>query len=67
MQYDEFIDNYSLELQLIDALDQIKDLSPDAAEILDRWVSHSKDEKSASGHVQMDPSSESSLPDTQSP
>lgn len=67
MQYDEFIDNYSLELQLIDALDQIKDLSPDAAEILDRWVSHSKDEKNASEHVQTDPSSVSSLPDTQSP
>jgi hypothetical protein len=66
MQYEEFIDNYSIELQLIDALDHIKDLSPDAAEILDRWASHSKAEKNASLNSPMDPSSGSCPPDTQS-
>ena len=66
MQYEDFLENYSFELQLLDALDQIKDLSPDAAETLDRWVSRSKDEKSVSPHDLMDPTSASSLPDTQS-
>lgn len=66
MQYEEFIESYSFELQLLDAIEQIKDLNPDAAETLDRWVSRSKDEKSASPHDLTDPTSTSSLPDTQS-
>ena len=65
MQYEDFLENYSFELQLLDALDQIKDLSPDAAEILDRWASHSIAGKSASESCQTDPNQESSLPDTQ--
>ena len=66
MQYEEFLENYTLELQLMDALDQIKDLSPHAAEILDRWASHSTTGRNASERVQMDPSSEACPPDTQS-
>ena len=67
MRYEDFIENYSLELQLIDALDQIKDLSPDAAEILDRWASHSTAEKSALESSQTDPNPESSPLDTRLP
>lgn len=66
MQYEEFLENYTIELQLMDALDQIKDLSPHAAEILDRWASHSTTGKSASEHAPMDPSSGACPPDTQS-
>ena len=41
MQYETFIDNYTPELQLIDALDMLKHFEPKAAEILDQWASES--------------------------
>lgn len=67
MKYEDFLENYPFELQLIDALDQIKDLSPDAAETLNRWASRSTNEKNASKHYQMDPNLEVSPLNTQSP
>ena len=45
MDYDEIIKNYSPELQLIDALDLIKDRPWEAAEILDQLVFDSNTEK----------------------
>jgi len=45
MQYETFIDNYTPELQLIDALDMLKHFEPKAAEILDQWASESNNEK----------------------
>ena len=48
MKYEDFVENYSPELQLMDALDAIKNFDLDAAEILDRWASQSSTEKSVS-------------------
>jgi hypothetical protein len=45
MDYSEFIKNYLPELELMDALDEINKHSNEAAEILDRWVYQSTDEK----------------------
>jgi hypothetical protein len=67
MKYEEFLENYSPELQLMDALDAIKDFDFDAAEILDRWASQSSNEKTVSESPQTDPDLQTSAPDTQSP
>jgi hypothetical protein len=55
MKYEEFLAGYVPELQLLDALDALKDYSLDAAAILDRMVSHSNSEKSDASPDQMDP------------
>lgn len=39
MRYEDFVENYSPELQLLDALDAIKNYSLDAAQTLDKLVS----------------------------
>ena len=55
MQYETLIDNYTPELQLIDALDMLKHFEPKAAEILDQWASESNNEKTGEEPLQMDP------------
>jgi hypothetical protein len=67
MEYEEFLKHYVPELQLLDALDGIKRFSPDAAEILDRWASHSSTEKSDEEPLQTDQNPGTSAPGTQSP
>ena len=58
MQYETFLENYTPELQLIDALDMLKHYEPNAAEILDRWASESNNEKSDVELPQKDPNPE---------
>ena len=58
MQYETFIENYTPELQLIDALDMLKHYESDAAEILDRWASESNNEKTDESIPQKDPNQE---------
>lgn len=67
MDYEEFLKNYSPELQLMDALDAISRFDLDAAEILDRWVSRSSNGKSGEELPHSDQNPPSSAPDTQSP
>jgi hypothetical protein len=55
MKYEEFLENYSPELQLWDALDDIKNFCPDAAKILDYWVSPTNNEKIDAESPQSDP------------
>ena len=55
MQYETFIDNYTPELQLIDALDMLKHFEPKAAEILDQWASESNTERTVEELHQMGP------------
>ena len=45
MKYEDFLEHYSPELELWDALDDIRHFCPNAAEILDRWVSQTSIEK----------------------
>jgi hypothetical protein len=54
MIYETFMENYCPELQLIDALDEIKNYSLEAAETIDLWVSHSTSEKIDEESPQMD-------------
>ena len=54
MDYDELIKNYSPELQLMDALDFIKDRPWEAAEILDQLVFDSNTEKTDAVLLQKD-------------
>ena len=65
MQYETFIENYTPELQLIDALDMLKHYESDAAEILDRWASESSNEKSDVETHQKDPTQETFSQDIQ--
>ena len=55
MRYEEFLAGYAPELQLLDALDALKDYSVDAAEILNQMVSHSNTGRTDEGSDQMDP------------
>ena len=55
MQYETLIDNYTPELQLIDALDMLKHYEPKAAEILDQWASESNNERTGEEPLQMGP------------
>ena len=55
MQYETLIDNYTPELQLIDALDMLKHYEPKAAEILDQWASESNNEKTDEELLQTGP------------
>jgi hypothetical protein len=54
-KYEEFLENYSPEMQLWDALDDIKHFCPNAAEILNRWVSQTNNEKTDVESPQSDP------------
>ena len=55
MQYETFIENYTPELQLMDALDMLQHFEPKAAEILDQWASESNNEKTGEEPLQMGP------------
>ena len=44
MKYETFVENYTPELQLIDAIDMLTHFDPDAAKILDQWASETKTE-----------------------
>jgi hypothetical protein len=46
MTYEEFLEAYVPELRLIDALDELKHYSVDAAKTIDHWASHSNNEQS---------------------
>ena len=65
MDYEQFLDNYSAHLQLMDALDALTRLDPDAAETLEHLVSHSNNEKTSLKLLQTDQTGSSSSPDTQ--
>lgn len=54
MIYETFMENYCPELQLIDALDEIKNYSLEAAETIDLWVSRSTSEKIDEESLQTD-------------
>ena len=45
MKYETFVENYTPELQLIDAIDMLTHFDPDAAKILDQWASETNTEK----------------------
>ena len=45
MKYEDLIENYTPELQLIDALDYLRDQPWLVSEILDQMASHSSNEK----------------------
>jgi hypothetical protein len=45
MNYDQIIEGYTPELQLLDAIDLLKHYHPDAAEILDLWASQTSNDK----------------------
>ena len=55
MDYTTLIDNYTPELQLMDALDMLKHFEPKAAEILDQWASESNTERIDGEPLQMGP------------
>ncbi len=55
MDYEEFLEHYVPELQLIDALDRLKNYCPNAAATIDRWASQTNNGKSDAESLQMDP------------
>ena len=55
MNYEEFLENYTPELQLIDAIDMLTHFEPDAAAILDRWASETSTGKNVLELPQKDP------------
>ena len=55
MDYTTLIENYTPELQLMDALDMLKHFEPKAAEILDQWASESNNERTGEEPLQMGP------------
>jgi len=55
MDYTTLIENYTPELQLMDALDMLKHFEPKAAEILDQWASESNTERIDGEPLQMGP------------
>ena len=67
MDYEEFLRNYTPEIQLIEALDALTHFCPDAAETIDRLVSRSNNEKSVAEPPQTDQDPGTSAPGTQSP
>jgi len=67
MNYEEFLENYTPELQLIDAIDMLTHFHPDAAEILDRWASETNTEKNVLELPLKDPTPETFSQDIQLP
>lgn len=66
MDYEQFLEHYTPELQLIDAIDRLGNYCPNAAVTIDHWVSQTSNEKIDAESLQMDPTPPSSFPDTQS-
>ena len=58
MRYEDIIENYTPEMQLIDALDYLRDRPWLSAEILDLLASDSNNEKTDASLPQKDPSRE---------
>ena len=55
MDYEKFMEGYSLNLQILDAIDLLQHLDPDALDSLDRLGVGSKDDKTCGEHGQSDP------------
>lgn len=55
MEYDEFVDCYDYNLQLLDAIDLLKHFSPEALETLDQLDFGTKVDKNDELRVQKDP------------
>lgn len=54
MNYEEFLEGYIPELQLLDAIDELKNYSLDAAKTIDRLVSPSSTSRSDAESLQTD-------------
>ena len=55
MDYEKFMEGYSLNLQILDAIDLLQHLDPDALDSLDRLGVGSKDGKTSGERDQSDP------------
>ncbi len=55
MDYEKFMESYSLNLQILDAIDLLQHLDPDALDSLDRLGVGSKDGKTSEERDQSDP------------
>ena len=55
MDYEKFMEGYSLNLQILDAIDLLQHLDPDALDSLDRLGVGSKDDKTSEERDQSDP------------
>jgi len=55
MDYEKFMENYSKELQILDAIDLLQHFAPDALDCLDQLGVGSKVEKIYAEHDQTDP------------
>lgn len=55
MDYEKFMKGYSLNLQILDAIDLLQHLDPDALDSLDRLGVGSKDGKTSEERDQSDP------------
>lgn len=55
MEYEKFMENYSKELQILDAIDLLQHFDPDALDCLDQLGVGSKVEKTYAEHDQTDP------------
>ena len=55
MEYEKFMEGYSLNLQILDAIDLLQHLDPDALDSLDRLGVGSKDGKTSEERDQSDP------------
>jgi hypothetical protein len=65
MKYETFIENYTPQLQLIDALNMLKHYEPEAAEILDQWASEPNNGKNDARTLQKGPTPITFSQDTQ--
>ena len=55
MDYEKFMEGYSLNLQILDAIDLLQHLDPDVLDSLDRLGVGSKDGKTSEERDQSDP------------
>ena len=55
MEYEDFIAGYTPYLAILDAIDRLKDLDPDALDYLNREVEWTKVDKNDESHGQKDP------------
>tara|TARA_R100000027_G_scaffold10966_1_gene7817 strand:+ start:934 stop:1107 length:174 start_codon:yes stop_codon:yes gene_type:complete len=55
MEYEDFIAAYTPYLAILDAIDRLKDLDPDALDYLNREVEWTKADKNGESHDQTDP------------
>ena len=55
MEYEDFVDCYNYNLQLLDAIDLLKHFSPDALETLDQLDADATSDKNDESNDQSDP------------